>query len=120
MDKEAPAPSLQIPATPPSDNSDLLPHLKLIADRHGRELFDFSMGLAAANMGFDILMRHSKKLQSLRAPAVVIVNFQADCVDKLCKAKGWDMDKITEVMMDIGRAKALAGQTGYKGPVRPS
>lgn len=94
---------------------ELNPALKPVVERHGRELVDFTLRLAAANMALDWLMTYSQTHSRMKPQVGVLLESQADICNLAVTKAGWSWDKVAECMGDIGRAAALAG-TVAAGP----
>lgn len=82
--------------------------LRPVAKRHGIELLNFALVVAGTNRAVDQLIALGERFQAARAPSMVLLQNMSTMCEDIMKSHGWDMDVVTEVMQDVGRAQSLS------------
>lgn len=83
------------------------PELWPVAKRHGVELLNFALVVAGTNRAVDVLIGLGQRFVAAREPSIIILNNLSTLCEDILKSHGWDMDKVTECISDVGRAQSL-------------
>lgn len=100
------------PAADAGTDADLRPELRPVAARFGREMVDFCLRLAGANMALDYLLAYGQTHSKIRPQTAVLLDSMGWSFNQLAAARGWEWDMVLECLADIGRASRLANPEG--------